>query len=145
MLSDASHLLFTKLVIGKHKQKSPENVYGVDGERLKEIRFLSCSFLLHKHTLAVKCTIPYEHYHIISQKRFSVIQFHFTWFSLRSFTLLISGASCGSVLSLRSLRTHSRTCRWAMSIFSSSRLHTKPLLLLGPRKNKRRNIWFREG
>lgn len=74
--------------------------------RLKTIRFRCLFFFsLGNHTHAAQCSIPYPHSRTTPAKKrtFSVIQFYFTCLFSVLVALLISGASCGSVLLLCSL------------------------------------------
>lgn len=112
--------------------------YGVDGERLKQIRFLL--FFCFK--------IPYKqrHKYILRQsvdqrkkKTFSVIQFHFTWFSRLPCWFFEHHVDRFMFL----LYTHTHTRSFAFVIFGAWEIEASPLL--AGCKHKRRNIWFREG
>lgn len=111
----------------------------MDGERLKQIRFLLFVF---------RFEIPYEQRDTNTDSRqsvdqrkkktFSVIQFHFTCFST---ALLILRASCGSFYVV-SFSTHTHT-----HVISEGlrEIEASSLLVVADCEHKRRNIWFREG
>ena len=121
---------------------------------------ISCSFFAASltHTLVNHIhSIPYQHEGSLPIL-FSVIQFHFTWFSVA----LLIFRSCGSVFLFSFVHQHTQrhTQTWSrnssrrlvlgrnFSTFSRLHINSKKCSfaeLNCCRKNKRKNIWFHEG